>query len=167
MDVDQEVYILKSEGGNGPEFRIPKDSVGLSRVLSDLEGDDAIELNFSAQTLSKILEYLNKYKNNAPASIERPLRAKVLKEVVSEWDAAFVELEIPDLYDLLCAAHLLDIAPLVNLCGAKVATLIDRKNAEQIREVFGLTNDLTPEQQESAKKEYHSILLDEIQAPTS
>lgn len=152
-DTENPIYILKSENGNGPDVTIEKDSVGLSRILSGLESDDPVPSRFSADVLIKVTEYLRKYKDNAPASIERPLPSDSIRDVVSEWDATYIEVEVPFLIQLLLAAHYLDVGPLVDLCGAKIATLIDNKSPEEIRNTFGLEANFSADELERIETE--------------
>lgn len=84
MEIDHPFYVLKSDFGQGESFNIPKDSVSKSRILSELEGDDPIDLPFSSRTVQRIVEYLAKYNTNVPAKIERPLKSARLKDLVSE-----------------------------------------------------------------------------------
>lgn len=48
-----------------------------------------------------------------------------------------------DLFALIQAANFLNIEPLLDLACKTVAAMIDGKTAEQIRELFGITNDFT------------------------
>jgi S-phase kinase-associated protein 1 len=48
---------------------------------------------------------------------------------------------------LLLAANYLDIKSLIELCCAKVATMIKGKSPEEIRQQFGIVNDFTPEEE--------------------
>jgi len=48
----------------------------------------------------------------------------VLCQVVSEWDATFVEVDQETLFELILAANYMDIKPLLDLTCAKVASMI-------------------------------------------
>jgi S-phase kinase-associated protein 1 len=56
-----------------------------------------------------------------------------MAEVVSQWDADFIELEQDLLFEMILAANYMDIKPLLDLACAKVASKIKNKNPEQIR----------------------------------
>jgi len=75
-----------------------------------------------------------------PPIIEKPLRSKVMKEVVKdEWDAIFID-KIGDnrqqLYDLILAANYMDVKSLLHLGCAKVASLIKGQPLEKIKEIL-------------------------------
>lgn len=83
----------------------------------------------------------------------QPLRSNNMKDIVPEWDAAYVDIDQEQLFELLLAANYLDIAPLLNLVSAKVATLIKGKTAEEIRRTFNIRNDFTPEEEAQVREE--------------
>ena len=47
----------------------------------------------------------------------------------------------------------MDIKDLLDLTCAKVASLIKGKTPEEIREMFGIENDFTPEEEQAIKEE--------------
>lgn len=49
------------------------------------------------------------------------------------------------LFDLILAANYLDIQPLLDLTCATMATRIKGKKPHEIRQIFNLPNDFTPE----------------------
>lgn len=57
------------------------------------------------------------------------------------------------LMELLVAANYLDIKPLLDLVAKTIADMIRGKSVEEIRTIFGITNDLTPEEEEQIRKE--------------
>ncbi len=62
------------------------------------------------------------------------------------------------LYNILIAANYLDIRGLVNVCCKTIANMIKGKTAEQIRQTFGIENDLTPEEEDQIRTENESII---------
>ena len=74
-------------------------------------------------------------------------------QVVPEWDAAFVDLEQEALFELILAANFMDIKPLLDLTCAKVASMIKGKTPEQIRQVFNIVNDFSPEEEAQVREE--------------
>jgi len=109
--------------------------------------------NVKGSTLAKVVEYL-KYHAETPAKeIEKPLKSSNMAEVVSQWDAEYVEVEQELLFELILAANYMDIKPLLDLSCAKVASLIKGKTPEQIRKQFNIQNDFTPEEEEAVRAE--------------
>ena len=57
--------------------------------------------------------------------------------------AAMPQIEVDELYHLVMAAHYLDVPGLLALCCDAIADAIRNKSAEQIRQHFGLMDNLT------------------------
>jgi S-phase kinase-associated protein 1 len=70
-----------------------------------------------------------------------------MMDVVQEWYATFVAVDQQTLFELILAANYLEIKPLQDLTCATVASLIKGKTPEEIRGIFGLVNDFTPEEE--------------------
>ena len=49
------------------------------------------------------------------AEIERPLKSSNMRDIVSEWDATFVDIPVEELMDLVVAANFLIIQPLLEV----------------------------------------------------
>ena len=119
-------------------------------MIEDTGKDGDIPIpNISLPILKKVIEYCTHYKSSNPKEIKKPLISKDLKENgVEEWDLKFIEMEkVDDLIDLIVAANFLDIEGLINLGCAKIASMIKGKSVEEIREIFGIVNDFTPEEE--------------------
>lgn len=56
-------------------------------------------------------------------------------------------------YNLTLAANYMDIKPLLDLCCAKIASLIKGKTPEEIRVNLDITNDFTPEEETALRNE--------------
>lgn len=56
-------------------------------------------------------------------------------------------------YNLTLAANYMDIKPLLDLCCAKIASLIKGKTPEEIRVNLDITNDFTPEEEAQVRAE--------------
>ncbi|KAK7270000.1 hypothetical protein RIF29_22853 [Crotalaria pallida] len=69
------------------------------------------------------------------------------------WDADFANVDQATLYDLIMAANYLDIKSLLDLICQTVADMIKGKSPEEIRKIFNIKNDFTPEEEEEIKKE--------------
>lgn len=81
--------------------------------------------NVKSTPLRKIIEFSEHYKSNDPPEIEKPLSKNSLKDLVDPWDEQFINLpNQEELLELLLAANYLDIKSLIELCCAKVATMI-------------------------------------------
>lgn len=127
----------------------------------DDDDDDDIEnnleipvANLTAPILKKVIEFLQYHFDNGPMDeIEKPLKSIDLKEIVSIWDAEYIDLENEILFELILAANYLDIKSLLDLSCAKVATMIKGKTPEEIRQTFNIVNDFSPEEEEQIREE--------------
>ena len=115
-------------------------SVVLKGLIEDFPNDEVLPIRVNKDALLKIKEYLEHYKDEKPKEIETPLKSSELKECVDEWDYNFIgkEENIEVLENLILAANVLDIKPLLNLLSAKIALKIRGINTPTIRNVFGI-----------------------------
>jgi len=60
--------------------------------------------------------------------------------------------------DLLFSANYLGIQTLLELCSVKIASSLLGKTPKQIRDIFGVYDEFTPEEEESLKKEFAEYL---------
>ncbi|KAJ1693754.1 hypothetical protein LUZ63_010452 [Rhynchospora breviuscula] len=137
----------------------------IKRALEESDPDQCIPLaNVTGEVLSKIVDYLTKqseFASNKPQEIleknlpelkddvakaEADLEA--WKKDVEAWEDQYINVDMNMLYDLYLAANYMDIKGLLQLCAEKIASLIRGKTAIEMREIFGIENDLTPEEEE-------------------
>jgi S-phase kinase-associated protein 1 len=87
--------------------------------------------------------------------ITQPIESTYLSDHVPSVYARFINsLDDQDMiFDLMLAAHFMDIKPLLDLTTVTVATLMLDKTAEQVRATFDLPNDFTPEEEQELIRE--------------
>ena len=73
--------------------------------------------------------------------------------VVQEWYANFIKIDQDTLFELILAANYMDIKPLLDLTCAAVASQIKGKSPEEIRKIFNIVNDFTPEEEAQVREE--------------
>ncbi len=54
---------------------------------------------------------------------------------------------IEDVYDVIAAANYLDVASLIELGCAKIGCMMRDKTIPELRQMFNITNDYTPEEE--------------------
>lgn len=118
----------------------------IKTILQDEEGTEEIPLTVKSKYLTKIVEYLNHIQTTPPSEIEKPLKGE-FKDVVSEWEFNFIDLSYDDMFELMQAANYLDIKSLLALTCAKTASLIKGKSPQEVREMFNIENDFSPEEE--------------------
>ena len=142
-------------------FKVAKKVILMSGLIKDmLEEDEQDEgdiptipvPNVDAGPLVKVLDYCKHHWNNKADEIEKPLKGKI-EDVVCDWDKKFLKMDQSLLIELIMAANYLNIKDLLDLTCAKVASMIKGKSPEQIREMFGIENDLSESETLKIKEE--------------
>ena len=118
----------------GCELEVGVDAIRKSPILVGLFEQNTVSPqikidNISLHILRKILEFCERHANSTAPTISRSLQTLPLAENgVEFWDAQFVELDsLQDLVDLTVCADFLEIPDLVNLCCAKIASLVKQR----------------------------------------
>jgi len=149
---------LKLQSQDGQTFTVSKDVAIQSALIKTMWNGDKSETNIPLPNvrgtiLKKVITYIQYHHKNPPKEIEKPLKSANMREVVSEWDANFVEVDQETLFELILAANYMDIKSLLDLTCAKVASMIKGKTPEEIRKRFNIQNDFTPEEEEAVRAE--------------
>jgi len=136
---------LKLVSKDKKEFNVERKHAFISTLVkTSLETDDTSQEvpipGVVGGILQLVVEYMAHHKGTEPPLVEKPLRSKLMKDVVSDkWDAEFID-KIGDnrqqLYDLILAANYMDVKSLLHLGCAKVASLIKGQPLEKIKEIL-------------------------------
>ncbi|KAI3708320.1 hypothetical protein L2E82_37487 [Cichorium intybus] len=92
--------------------------------------------NVASKTLALVVEFLNKQ------AVEQDLKKFVDDQHIST------------LLDLTLAANYLDIKEMLDVVCQKIADTIKDKTVEEVREIFHVTNDFTPEEEAAVRAEF-------------
>nr|GLL45767.1 SKP1-like protein 1B [Ipomoea trifida] len=141
--------MVRLRANDGEEFEVAESVAALSQtvkfVMEDAGGlgeDFVIPLlKVDGKTLAKILEYCKVHAAGGKSNAEK-----------KEFDKKFVEVGQAEVYDLLTAANYLEIKELLDIMIQRVADMIKGKNPEEIRKIFNIKNDFTPEEEEEIKR---------------
>jgi S-phase kinase-associated protein 1 len=115
----------------------------IKNMIQDGCTEDAIPLtNVDSNTLAMVLEYLNKHGDSG-----------VSEEDKKNFDSEFVKKELDALFHLTLAANYMEIKKLLDLLCQSIANLIRDRSVEEVRSIFGIENDFTPEEEEAIRKE--------------
>jgi S-phase kinase-associated protein 1 len=149
LDMEGSIELVSQEG---EKFTVSRRAAYMSELVKtslekDVDAKEAPIPNVSTKVLALVIKYMNYHIDNPAKEIEKPLKSANMKEVVSDWDAEFVDLDQERLFEVILAANYMDIKPLLDLACAKTASLIKGKTPEQIRKTFNITNDFTPEEE--------------------
>ncbi|CAI0553857.1 unnamed protein product [Linum tenue] len=111
-------------------------------MIEDDCADNGIPLpNVTGRILAKVIEYCKKH-HEAP----KP-------DGLKSWDEDFVKVDQNTLFDLILAANYLNIKDLLDLTCQTVANMMKGKTPEEIRAIFNIKNDFTPEEEEEVRRE--------------
>ena len=120
--------------------------------LEELKARELIPLpELSADILKLVIQFMIKHRDDPLKKIEKPIKTTSLKEIVGEWDAEFVNLEQEPLFKLILAANYLDMPDLLELGICKLATMVKGKDPEEIKRLFNIEPDITPEEEKMVR----------------
>ncbi|XP_010241289.1 PREDICTED: SKP1-like protein 11 [Nelumbo nucifera] len=148
-------FILRSSDGKHFEVdeAVALQSEMIKQMVEDGFGGDVIPLlNVSSIVLSKVIDYCKKH-------VELDFKKKMdgdneAHEEIKNWDSEYINVGVDELYHLIMAANYLHIKGLLDLTCQKVADIIKGKQPEQIRKIFNIENDFTPEEEQEIRKEH-------------
>ncbi|KAK8567953.1 hypothetical protein V6N12_006520 [Hibiscus sabdariffa] len=141
--------MLRSSDGKTFELEetVVVKSQTIKRMIEDDCADNEIHLpNVNSKILSKVLEYCKKHVDSAADKEKNPFEIKA-------WDADFVKVDQNTLFDLILAAEYLKIQSLLDLTCLTVANMIKGKTPEEIRKIFNIRGEFTPEEEEMIRRE--------------
>ncbi|KAK3037149.1 hypothetical protein RJ639_031036 [Escallonia herrerae] len=141
---------LKSLDGESFEVdqTVALESQTIKHMVEDDCADSVIPLpNVTSKILAKVIEYCKMH--------VEPLKPddRAAADDLKSWDAEFVKVDQPTLFDLILAANYLNIKSLLDLTCQTVADMIKGKTPEEIRKTFNIKNDFTPEEEEEVRRE--------------
>eukprot|EP00593_Proboscia_inermis_P000304 CAMPEP_0171298032 /NCGR_PEP_ID=MMETSP0816-20121228/6799_1 /TAXON_ID=420281 /ORGANISM="Proboscia inermis, Strain CCAP1064/1" /LENGTH=161 /DNA_ID=CAMNT_0011772785 /DNA_START=97 /DNA_END=582 /DNA_ORIENTATION=+ len=153
------VILISKEG---EKYEVPSKVAEMSKLvkqtLDDENDDDTTQEiplpNVKAAVLAKVIEYCTHFTDlEAMTQIQTPLRSSRIEDIVQQWYADFVKVEQGLLFDLVTAANFMDIEPLLDLTCLAVSVMIKGKSAEEIRKIFNISNNFTPEEEAQVREE--------------
>lgn len=161
--------VLQTVGPTTPvEFKVSREAAKMSGLLKDMLEDHpggactVIPVcNVDGRTLEYVVEYMEYHVNHRPNPIEKPLRGKI-DAVICDWDKNFLyrdlvrggdEKQHQVLIDVIMAANFLNVKDLLDLTCATVASMIKGKTTEQMRTLFNIRNDFSPEEEQKLREE--------------
>ncbi|KAL6289552.1 hypothetical protein ACE6H2_007062 [Prunus campanulata] len=128
------------------EVAVAMQSQTIKHMVEDDCVDDVIPLpNVTSSALAKVIEYCKKH-HKEDTDVKN-------KETLKSWDTEFVKVDLHELFDLILAANYQDIKSLSDLTCQTVVDMIKDNTPEEIRVIFNIENDFTPEEEKKIRKE--------------
>ncbi|CAL1405247.1 unnamed protein product [Linum trigynum] len=150
---EKKVITLKSSDGESFEVEeaVAMQSQTIKHMIEDDCADNGIPLpNVTAKILAMVIEYCKKHQGSPDGATANAAGAD---DGLKTWDADFVKVDQETLFDLILAANYLNIKDLLDLTCQTVADMIKDKTPEEIRKLFNIVNDFTPEEEEEVRRE--------------
>ncbi|KAH8498103.1 hypothetical protein Peur_073324 [Populus x canadensis] len=144
---------LKSSDGETfvVEEAVAVESQTIKHMIEDDCAENDIPLpNVTSKILAKVIEYCKKHVE-ADADKDATITGK--DEFMKSWDAEFVKVDKNTLFDLILAANYLNIKGLLDLTCQAAADMIKGKTPDEIRKIFNIKNDFTPEEEEEIRRD--------------
>jgi len=139
---------------DGDKTKVSKDvaymSALIKTILADDSYDESLEIplpNVNKETLNRVIEFCLHHVNNPMAEVKKPLTSSDMIDIVSKWDAEYVNVELSILYSTMSAASYLDIPSLLDLCCIKIASMIRGKSPAEIKSIFNIVDDFTQKEE--------------------
>ncbi|KAF7794502.1 hypothetical protein EIP86_005636 [Pleurotus ostreatoroseus] len=134
--------------------QVAEHSVVLKNMLEDLgEGDQPIPLpNVSCSILRKVLEYCEHHCGEPLPAVDPGNEDYAYKQTmtIDEWDSNFLDVDQELLFQIIIAANYLEIKPLLDAGCKTVANMMRGKTTDELRIMFNIGNDFTPEEETEA-----------------
>ncbi|KAL0538592.1 hypothetical protein IC582_022740 [Cucumis melo] len=126
---------------------VAKQSVVVRNFLEeDNSNGDEITIplpNISGKLLGMVIEWIAMH-----------VEEKLAEEDLHAWKTKFMEdLDLDLLFELIMAANYLEVTDLFHATCQCVADKISGKSPEEIRKIFNITNDFTPEEEAEIRRQ--------------
>lgn len=136
------------------------DDLGLDATDKDLD-QEPIQLSISTTVLETIIHFCTHYKGT-PMELSPDSREKIRWDDITGWDKKFLDqdtiipnrpltMDLNSKVKLLKGALYLHIPVLSDLVSKNIAHMIRGKSPDYIRDLLGLDNDFTPEEEYAVK----------------
>jgi S-phase kinase-associated protein 1 len=159
-DNDKVILIPGSDNQDNVKVEITRKAAYMSELMKSMlaDDDDPSEvpeiplLEVSKDILDKVVEFLNRHKDDPMKEISKPIQTNNLVEIVGDWDANFIDLEQEKLFKVILAANYLDIPSLLDLGICKIACMVKGKEPDEVKKMFNIELDITPEEEKMVRE---------------
>jgi len=170
----KETVTIIAEGGTSLDMSKThaRMSGTIANMLDDIDDDDdtaAIPiLNIKIEIWEKVKHFLETHPD-AGKIITDEEQLEMRTKPLEGWEREFVDVSLAILLEMILAANFLDIKSMLDVTCKAVAEMIKGKTPTEIKKVFGVDGDFSPEEQEQVLREnpWLEALEEEQEAPTS
>ncbi|KAL3844793.1 hypothetical protein ACJIZ3_002196 [Penstemon smallii] len=148
------MIVLQTNDGETFELEeaVAIQSETIKHMIEDNCANAAIPLSIvTSDIMAKVIEYCKRHveavtKTGTPAN-------KKIEDDLKAFDVEFMKVDLKTLFDLILAANYLEIKSLLDLSCQIAADMIKGKSPEEIRAIFKIENDFTPEEEAEVRRE--------------
>lgn len=152
--------MVKLKSCEGEEFECQAKALKHSKLICNaFEQDETNDYaepitlpSIKSSILKLVIEWCQHHKNSEFPEPASDVQLNKI-EPLSVWDENFLKIEQAALMELILAADYLIIEPLKDMCCKVIASWIPGKSPDQLRKLFNIKNDFTPEEEEQIRKE--------------
>ncbi|OVA07481.1 SKP1 component [Macleaya cordata] len=152
---EKKVITLKSSDGEtfDVDEAVAHESETIKQMIEDDCADGGIPLK--GNILAKVIQYCKKHvKTSTSCKDDDDDDDDDLKENLKKWDVNFMKIiDQVTLFDIIMAANYLNIKNLMDLTCQTVTDMIKDKSVEDVRKIFNIVNDFTPEEEAAIRNE--------------
>lgn len=98
--------------------------------------------NISGKILKMVLDWIMKHDDK-----------KLTEKELRDWENEFVEVDLDVMYELIMAANYMEVNELLHRACQRVADHIAGKQPEEIRRIFNIENDFSPEEEAEIRRQ--------------
>ncbi|PWA56823.1 S-phase kinase-associated protein 1-like, S-phase kinase-associated protein 1 [Artemisia annua] len=145
--------MIELRSKDGETFQVEETVALQSETIKHMIEDDCANTtiplpNVTSRILAKVIENIKKH-----AEKPKDDSNKVSEEDLKSFDAEFVKVDQATLFDLILAANYLNIKSLLDLTCQTAADSIKECTPEEVRKIFNIKNDFTPEEEAEIRRE--------------
>jgi S-phase kinase-associated protein 1 len=163
--VSSDVTLVSSDS---KKFKVPKNVACLSNIVKEMidddendEDDQEIPLTYvKSDVLEKVLEFCTHCATeNDFTKIEKPLSSNEMKNIVPRWYAQYInDMSQEMLFEVILASNFMHVQQLLDLGCAKIASMMKGESPENIKELFGISEEITESDIEQTKRDNQWLL---------
>ncbi|KAI9765086.1 MAG: hypothetical protein M1840_007793 [Geoglossum simile] len=101
--------------------------------------------------LEKVFEWCDYHKGDPLESTDDDSRRKTTD--MNEWDQIYFQVDQEMVFEIILAANYLEIRTLLDAGCSTIANWIKGKDPHEIRRIFNIQNDFTPEEEDQIRRE--------------
>ncbi|PNH02915.1 SCF ubiquitin ligase complex protein SKP1b [Tetrabaena socialis] len=155
--MDATKQTIKLMTSDSQMFEVDEDAAFLSQTVRNLVEDAGSEgviplPNVSGRILASVIEYCKYHAQPEKKGADGQPTPKTEADV-KLWDDEFAKVDQETLFSIILAANYMNIKGLLDLTCKTVANMIKGKDVEEIRKIFNIKNDFTPEEEEEVRRE--------------